>query len=226
MSDLQSIEQEALEMERKLQLMSEEAKLLEKKLPTSNESNDSSLSVTQPTSAFKSAFAKPSSSTNQTVNSNDNTNIVASQDTSTPNTNASFTAPSIENKAEIDSRSVHVSNVDYSSTPEEIQAYFQSCGSISRVTILTDKFSGHPKGYCYIEFVDPASIQNALVLNDSLFKGRVIKVASKRTNIPGLNPRGRGRGGYRGGFRGGFRGAPRGRGGYRGGFRGRGYSPY
>jgi polyadenylate-binding protein 2 len=40
-----------------------------------------------------------------------------------------------------------VGNVDYSTSPEELQAHFQSCGSINRVTILLDKFTGHPKGY-------------------------------------------------------------------------------
>lgn len=38
------------------------------------------------------------------------------------------------------------SQVDYGATPEEIQAHFQSCGTINRVTILCDKFTGHPKG--------------------------------------------------------------------------------
>lgn len=52
-----------------------------------------------------------------------------------------------EDKEDIDGRSVFVGNVDYSATPEEIQTHFQSCGSINRVTILLDKFTGHPKGY-------------------------------------------------------------------------------
>jgi polyadenylate-binding protein 2 len=51
-----------------------------------------------------------------------------------------------EDKEDIDSRSIFVGNVDYSASPEEIQAHFQSCGSINRVTILLDKFTGHPKG--------------------------------------------------------------------------------
>ena len=45
-----------------------------------------------------------------------------------------------------DARSVYIGNVDYSSTPEELQAHFQSCGMIQRITILCDKFTGHPKG--------------------------------------------------------------------------------
>jgi len=133
-----------------------------------------------------------------------------------------------EDKEDIDSRSIFVGNVDYAASPEEIQAHFQSCGSINRVTILLDKFTGHPKGYAYVEFAEPAFVAQALVLNESVFRGRNLKVDPKRTNIPGM-ARGRGRGGSRGGRgyltgRGSF--APRGgyRGGYRG--RGRGYSPY
>lgn len=52
-----------------------------------------------------------------------------------------------EDKEDIDGRSIFVGNVDYDASPEEIQAHFQSCGSINRVTILLDKHTGHPKGY-------------------------------------------------------------------------------
>ena len=52
-----------------------------------------------------------------------------------------------EDKEDIDARSIFVGNVDYGASPEEIQAHFQSCGSINRVTILLDKFTGHPKGW-------------------------------------------------------------------------------
>jgi polyadenylate-binding protein 2 len=52
-----------------------------------------------------------------------------------------------ESKEDIDARSVFVGNVDYAATPEEIQNHFRSCGSINRVTILLDKFTGQPKGY-------------------------------------------------------------------------------
>ncbi|KAI9734967.1 MAG: cytoplasmic RNA-binding protein [Cirrosporium novae-zelandiae] len=134
-----------------------------------------------------------------------------------------------ENREDIDARSIFVGNVDYGASPEEIQAHFQSCGSINRVTILLDKFTGHPKGYAYVEFTEPSLVAQALVLNESVFRGRNLKVVPKRTNLPGMT-RGRGgRGGTRAGYRGGYsgRGYPP-RGGYRGGYRGRGrgYSPY
>ncbi|KAI7856333.1 hypothetical protein BDC45DRAFT_503688 [Circinella umbellata] len=111
-----------------------------------------------------------------------------------------------EDKEAVDSRSVYVGNVDYGSTPEELQAHFQSCGTINRVTILCDKFTGHPKGFAYIEFAEPAFINAAVALNESLFRGRLLKVSAKRTNVPGFAMRGRGgRGGFGGrGGRGGF----------------------
>ena len=44
----------------------------------------------------------------------------------------------------MDARSIYVGNVDYAVTPEELQSHFQSCGTVNRVTILSDKF-GNPK---------------------------------------------------------------------------------
>jgi polyadenylate-binding protein 2 len=83
--------------------------------------------------------------------------------------------------------------------------------------------------YAYVEFAESEHVDAALSMDNSLFRGRLIKVwrdqgllarrlmvgaqvTSKRTNIPGFN-RGRGRGGSRGGYRGGYRGYG-------------GYSPY
>eukprot|EP01134_Creolimax_fragrantissima_P005265 CFRG5265T1 len=96
-----------------------------------------------------------------------------------------------EPKEDIDARSVYVGNVDYGSTPEELQIHFGSCGAINRITIMCDTFTGHPKGFAYIEFSDKNAVDNAQVLDESLFRGRQIKVTPKRTNVPGLKMRGR-----------------------------------
>jgi len=141
---------------------------------------------------------------------------------------------SFEEKMDVDSRSVYIGNVDYGATAEELEQHFHGCGSINRVTILCNKYDGHPKGFAYVEFTDKDSVQTAMALDESLFRGRQIKVMPKRTNKPGITssnrpPRGRGggmrggRGGRgRGGFGGGYMRRPR------GGYRGRSsyYSPY
>ncbi|XP_063468621.1 embryonic polyadenylate-binding protein 2 isoform X1 [Symphalangus syndactylus] len=109
-----------------------------------------------------------------------------------------------EEKVEADHRSVYVGNVDYGGSAEELEAHFSRCGEVHRVTILCDKFSGHPKGYAYIEFATKGSVQAAVELDQSLFRGRLIKVLPKRTNFPGISST------DRGGLRGhpGSRGAP------------------
>ncbi|KAE8663351.1 Polyadenylate-binding protein 2 [Hibiscus syriacus] len=78
-------------------------------------------------------------------------------------------------KEEVDSRSIYVGNVDYACTPEEVQQHFQSCGTVNRVTILTDKF-GQPKGFAYVEFVETDAVQNAVLLNESELHGRVCEM--------------------------------------------------
>lgn len=92
--------------------------------------------------------------------------------------------------------------MDYGATPEEIQSHFQACGTINRVTILCDKFTGHPKGYvrsfhpiltvvsvflclrfAYVEFAEHEFIDAALAMDNSLFRGRLIKVLIIFSNI-------------------------------------------
>lgn len=103
---------------------------------------------------------------------------------------------------EVDARSVFVGNVssiiqptmclplqilslkvDYGATAEELEQHFHGCGSINRVTILVNKYDGQPKGFAYVEFGDKDSVQTAMALDESLFRGRQIKVSSSHINI-------------------------------------------
>jgi polyadenylate-binding protein 2 len=65
--------------------------------------------------------------------------------------------------------------VDYGCSPEEVQQHFQSCGTVNRVTILTDR-AGQPKGFAYVEFDEVEAVENALLLNESELHGRQLKV--------------------------------------------------
>ncbi|XP_019875145.2 polyadenylate-binding protein 2-like [Aethina tumida] len=118
---------------------------------------------------------------------------------------------SLEEKMEADNRSVYVGNVDYGTTPQELTKHFQGCGIINRVKIQHNKYDGKPKGFAYIEFGHTDSVRLAMAMDESLLRGRQIKVMPKRTNRPGIStthraPRGRnffrGRGGRGRGSRG------------------------
>lgn len=117
--------------------------------------------------------------------------------------------------ADSDARSIYVGNVDYMATVEELGAHFADCGTINRVTIMCNKHTGQPKGFAYVEFAEEDAVKNAMILNDSPFRERSLKVVAKRTNVPiamrggyaGRRGRGYGRGrGARGRPRRGFRG--------------------
>lgn len=65
--------------------------------------------------------------------------------------------------------------VDYGCTANELERHFQPCGTVNRVTILTD-LSGHPKGFAYVEFMEVNSVRNAILLNKSILRNRLLKV--------------------------------------------------
>mmetsp|Transcript_14536 Transcript_14536/g.17967 ORF Transcript_14536/g.17967 Transcript_14536/m.17967 type:complete len:207 (-) Transcript_14536:345-965(-) len=132
------------------------------------------------------------------------------------------------NSADI-TKSIFIGNLDDSVTPENLQEFFKACGTINRITIMCDKFTGQPKGFAYMEFEETEAVELACGLDETEMNGKPISVKAKRQNVPRFM-RGRGRGRGRGGWRGRGRGRG-GRGGSRGGYRGRGrgrgrYNPY
>jgi polyadenylate-binding protein 2 len=46
----------------------------------------------------------------------------------------------------VDARSIYVGQVDYATTNDELKEFFKSCGTVNRVTIGMNKFTGEPKG--------------------------------------------------------------------------------
>jgi len=129
-------------------------------------------------------------------------NDVEKQMTLSPTPSGTPSFPSIEERKEADTRSIFVGNVDYGANAEELENHFHGAGSVNRVTILCDKYSGHPKGFAYIEFSDIEAVTAATALDGTLFRGRQLQVSPKRTNQFGFNEvRGGGRPRYRGGYR-------------------------
>ncbi|XP_059523042.1 embryonic polyadenylate-binding protein 2 [Myotis daubentonii] len=99
-----------------------------------------------------------------------------SPETGCPEPGPPLPCSGVPEKVGMGHRSIYVSNVDYGVTAGELEAYFNICGEVQQVTILCNKFSGHPKGYAYIEFATESSAQAAVGLDKSIFQGRVIKV--------------------------------------------------
>lgn len=110
------------------------------------------------------------------------------------------------------STKLYVGNLSYDTTEADLRELFSKAGEVTSVALITDRDSGRPKGYGFVEMGTQADAQKAVsMFNGSTFHDRQIKVDEAR-------PREERRGG--GGGRGGYSGRG---GGYGGGGRGGGY---
>lgn len=105
---------------------------------------------------------------------------------------------------------IFVGNLSYQTTQEDLQAAFAAYGAVERVTIVTDRDTGQPRGFAFVEMTEKRDAETAISqLNGAELNGRALNVNEARPKPTG------GGGGY-GGGRGGS-GGGRGRGGSGGG---------
>ncbi|MBA7684994.1 hypothetical protein ES703_93407 [subsurface metagenome] len=98
---------------------------------------------------------------------------------------------------------IYVGNLSYDITEEELRQEFQAFGEVESVSIITDKYSGRPKGFGFVEMPKVSEAQAAISeLNGKVIKERTLNVNAAR---PRTDDRGRGSYGDRrgGGFGGG-----------------------
>ena len=68
----------------------------------------------------------------------------------------------LSNEEDRDARSVYVKNVHFAAEKSEIEEHFRDSGEINMITILKNKITHQPLGYCYIEFKTKQGAANAL----------------------------------------------------------------
>ncbi|KAJ8486076.1 hypothetical protein OPV22_018561 [Ensete ventricosum] len=88
-------------------------------------------------------------------------------------------------KEDAESRTVFVTNVHFAASREALLSHFMKCGSIARVTILTDTTTGQPKGEAYIVFTNKWSVDKAISLSGTSFFSRTLTVMRKADMSPG-----------------------------------------
>ncbi len=97
---------------------------------------------------------------------------------------------------------LYVGNLSYDSTENNLRELFAQAGEIQEVNLITDKFTGQPKGFAFIRMVNQVDAEKAIrMFNDQELDGRrlIVNIARPKEE--------RGSGGYRqgGGNRGGSR---------------------
>jgi RNA recognition motif-containing protein len=94
---------------------------------------------------------------------------------------------------------IYVGNLASEVTEEELRQEFEAFGEVTSVNVITDKYSGRPRGFGFVEMTEVSEGQAAITaLNGKTLKDRTLNVNTAR-------PRTDDRGGKRGGGFGGGR---------------------
>ena len=98
---------------------------------------------------------------------------------------------------------IYVGNISFDVTEDELRGEFASFGEVESVAIPTDRYSGRPRGFAFVEMPSVSEGQAAIAgLNGKTLKDRTLTVNAAR---PRSDDRGGGYGGKRGGGFGGGR---------------------
>ncbi len=92
---------------------------------------------------------------------------------------------------------IYIGNVSYNTTEDQIRQAFENFGETTSVSMITDRDSGRPKGFGFVEMSNDEQGQAAIDgLNGTEFDGRSVKVNEARPRTEGGGGRGGNRGRY------------------------------
>ena len=93
---------------------------------------------------------------------------------------------------DIISTKLFVGNVSYDTTKDELQRLFSEMGEIAEVFLPTDRETGRPRGFAFVEFTDPSAASAATQRFDGFeLNGRALRVneaQERRPRAPAFNP--------------------------------------
>jgi len=99
-------------------------------------------------------------------------------------------------------KNIYVGNLSFDATEDQVRAAFEQYGPVDRVSIITDRDSGQPRGFAFVEMSDDEAANKAMeALNGTNLGGRNVTVNEARPKSD--RPRREGGGGNRGGYGGG-----------------------
>jgi RNA recognition motif-containing protein len=100
-------------------------------------------------------------------------------------------------------KKLYVGNLPFSTTEDELRELFGRHGSVDSVAVITDRETGRPRGFAFVEMSEASAAADAIrALDGTQLGGRALKV-NEAQDKRGGGGGGGGGGGYRGGRGGG-----------------------
>ena len=87
---------------------------------------------------------------------------------------------------------IYVGNMSFDTSEDDLRKAFEAYGQIDSVTIITDRDTGRPKGFGFVEMSNDTEARAAMdSLNEKDFMGRTLKVNEARPRTEGQRGGGR-----------------------------------
>lgn len=78
-------------------------------------------------------------------------------------------------------KNIFVGNLSFGATEDGLRSLFEAYGTVDRVNVVTDRESGQPRGFAFVEMGNDNEAQNAIAsLNGYDLSGRTLNVNEAR----------------------------------------------
>jgi RNA recognition motif-containing protein len=78
------------------------------------------------------------------------------------------------------SKNIYVGNLPWSATEDEVRAAFEAFGTVNSVKLISDRETGRPRGFGFVEMEDAGALDAIQALDGKDFGGRNLKVNEAR----------------------------------------------
>lgn len=81
-------------------------------------------------------------------------------------------------------KSIYVGNLPFSATEDEVRSLFEAYGEVASVKLISDRDTGRPRGFGFVEMADGEADAAIRELNGKDMGGRALRIneAQPRTN--------------------------------------------
>jgi cold-inducible RNA-binding protein len=78
-------------------------------------------------------------------------------------------------------KNIYVGNLNFGATEDSVRSLFETHGTVGRVNIVTDRDTGQPRGFGFVEMSNDGEGEKAIAaLNGKDFDGRALSVNEAR----------------------------------------------
>lgn len=78
---------------------------------------------------------------------------------------------------------LYVGNLPFTVTEEHIRTLFASHGTIEKISLISDRDTGRPRGFAFVEMANADAARAMQALNGTDFGGRALKINEAQERV-------------------------------------------